>query len=286
MRKFYKYFFSVLAILLLVLIFGGLWLYSGTLTQAKAKVFEKLPLPMALVNGQPILMKDFLFRSAIAGKILGSQLDQQTKNRVGENILNELIGEQEIGQLAARRNLVVNQKDIDREYLAQTKLLEGQGKNLAQSLGGYGMDQNFFKNQVIEPRLLSDKLQIWFNSQASLNTEAYDQAAFLLGQIQNGADISKLASKYSQSDSEKKVSGDLGFVQDTDLTDELQEAVDSLKIGETKIIPSRYGLHVIRLEEKNGNQLHLREIFLNTSDFDAWLKSQTQNFKIKKLITI
>jgi len=67
---------------------------------------------------------------------------------------------------------------------------------------------------------------------------------------------------------------------------ELREPVELLKDGEVKILPSRLGLHIIKQEAQAGSEKHLRQIFLQTENFDSWLSGQTQNFNVKKLVNI
>jgi hypothetical protein len=104
--------------------------------------------------------------------------------------------------------------------------------------------------------------------------------------MENGENMALLAVAYSQDPSGQAVGGDLGFVDPSQLLPELREPVANMKLGETTIIPSRYGLHIIRFEQQNGNLMHLREILLNNSGYQAWKTAQVQNFKIKKIINI
>jgi len=282
-HKILKYGCLISAIALVLVILAAAWLYSGTLTPGKIKIFQTIPLPMALVNGHPLSMKDFLIRFAAAQKTLAQNNAQQTKPA----IVQQLIKEAEVSQLASQREVSVNQKQIDQEYSAlsaQTNL-EGQA-NFEGFLQSRGLTENILKNSVIKPELLLNQLQIWFNSQPNLSPQAYQLANSLLGQINSGTSMSALAGQFSQDPTGKSLGGDMGFVQITDLSQELRESVSGLKPGETKIIPGLKGLHIIRLEEQTGNLLHLRGIFLNTNDFNAWLDTQTKNFKVINLLRI
>ena len=96
--------------------------------------------------------------------------------------------------------------------------------------------------------------------------------------------MSVLAKQFSQEDTGKIVGGDMGFIDPTELLLEMREPIYSMNAGEVKIIPSRAGININKLEEKQSNKFHLRQIFLLPENFQAWLEAQTKNFKIYKLI--
>jgi len=278
-----KVVWSISAIVFALIVAGGVWLYSGALTAGKIKVFQTLPLPMAVVNLQPLSMKDFLTRFAVAQTALGPGGAQDAR----PGIVAELVKETEISQLAAWRDVTVSQKQVDDQYgvLAARTNLQGQ-PNFEKFLQIQGLDAKQFKNNIIRPELLYSQLEIWFNSRADLNPEAYRLANNLLSQINSGGSMGVLASEYSQDPIGKNSQGDIGFVQITDLSPELREGVSTLKPGEAKIIPGQNGLFIIRLESQTGNLLHLRQIFLNTNDFNVWLDSQFKNFIVINLLKI
>lgn len=78
----------------------------------------------------------------------------------------------------------------------------------------------------------------------------------------SGADFATLAAKYSE-DPTAKTGGDLGFFQKGELDPEFEKAAFSLKIGEISgVIQSQFGFHLIKLEEKKGDQIRARHILL------------------------
>lgn len=78
----------------------------------------------------------------------------------------------------------------------------------------------------------------------------------------SGADFSTLAAKYSE-DPTAKTGGDLGFFQKGELDPEFEKAAFSLKAGEISgVVQSQFGFHLIKLEEKKGDQIRARHILL------------------------
>ena len=142
----------------------------------------------------------------------------------------------------------------------------------------------FLKNSVIRPQLFLKNLKIWHSAKPELNKEAHAQAEDLYNRIENGEDMASLAKAYTQDESGRLVWGDLGFVNSTELLAEIREGVENAKIGERKIIFSRYGIHIIQLEEKNKNLLRLRQIFIADNKFENWLNEEFKKIKIYKFI--
>lgn len=275
--KILKQVYWISAIILVFIILSVVWLYSGTLTQGKIKIFQTLPLPMALVNWHPIPMKDFLVRFGAAQKTLSQNNEQQIKFA----IVQKLIMEAEVSQLAAQRGVSASAQQINQEYLILSDQTNLQGqRDFKNFLQNQGLNEYYLKNNVIKPKLLLERLQIWFNSQPNLNSRAYRLANNLLEQINGGGDMAVLAGQFTEDPAGKGTGGDMGFVQITDLSGELRESASALKPGDVKIISGLGGLYIIRLEEQTGNRLHLREIFLNADNFNAWLDSQTEKFKV------
>jgi parvulin-like peptidyl-prolyl isomerase len=271
--------------LLIVVLLAIIWLYSGGVTQAKIKIFKLLPLPVALVNNQPIFIDQFLNRQNIAQKLSGQPEDLTNNSQSNQEIFQEIIKETLIGQLALKYGVSVSQNQIDQDYQSQAAQADLQGhQTFDQLLQSYGLSANIYKYQVIKPQLLETNLQIWYDSQQNLNQGLYSQAENLVSQINATGTMEKLAVSFTQDNAGRAVSGDLGFVDVSQILPELREAVEAMKVGDVKIISSRLGLHIIRLEGKNGNLLHLRQIFLQNSSFNDWYQLQIKNFKVISLI--
>jgi parvulin-like peptidyl-prolyl isomerase len=281
-----KIIFGILAILLVIFIALNFWVYSGRITPLKTQFLTKLPFPMALVNGHPILMRDFILRYNVAEKLGQAEANGQTDEQIRQQIYNQMVTDNETAQLAQSHDVSVTQKQIDAEYQKRASSADLQGhENFDALLSYYGLNNSNFKSQIIKPSLLTIAMQIWFNSQASLNQKEYNLANSLVQRIQKGEDMAQLAKQYTQDPTGQSVEGDLGFVQVTELLPELQETVDGMTTGSVKIIPSKFGLHIVKLEQKIGNLYHLREIFLTTESYNNWFASQAKNFNIKKLLT-
>jgi hypothetical protein len=282
-----KFFFTALILLLLILAGAVYWLYSGELTPQKTNIFLKLPLPVALTGNHPIPMKNFILRYNLAEQLSLSQPNGLSDGQIKQQAYNRLITDAETAQIAAKNNIFISQAQINADYASRAQAADlGSYKNFEDLLFSYGLDENDFKNQVIKPVLLSVALQTWFNSQNKFNPQEYALANSLVQRIQQGEDFSALAGQYSQDQTGQSLGGDLGFVQVKNLLKELQETVDAMPPGGVKIIASRFGLHIVRLEQKIGSAVHLSQIFINTQGYNQWLIGQQQNIKVWQLFKI
>jgi len=99
-----------------------------------------------------------------------------------------------------------------------------------------------------------------------LSSSTLDSLKVKLENIRNeaisGVDFATLAAKYSE-DPTAKMGGDLGFFQKGELDPEFEKAAFSLKAGEISgVVQSQFGFHLIKLEEKKGDQIRARHILL------------------------
>lgn len=119
------------------------------------------------------------------------------------------------------------------------------------------------------------------NTQDSLK----EQAAYILSQAQAGEDFSDLAKRYSD-DPTKERGGDLGFFERGDLLPEFEEEAFSLMPGQMKVVKTSLGYHIVKVEERKGEQVHARHILLKAepSREDTNLVKQTADSLYNLLI--
>lgn len=292
-----KFFFNRFIVVLIFALIGlsGLtaWLaYGNTLTPAKITVYRILPVPLALVGGQSVMMSDFLRRYELAklfylkgGKIDDSKL----KNQISQS----LIEQKKLDEIAANFGIKTNQNEISAEFERRKEFsLKEQNQSLESLLKASGIGDEDFEKIILKPDLLKVNLTIWFNGQKSLNGEALTKAAGIKKNLDNGAAMESLAKSESEDSAGKLLEGDLGFAQSSDILPELRGGLDSMVTGETKIFASRLGLHIIKLEEKdnkgkqNAARMHLRQIFIKPANFQIWYENQTKNIKVWNIINI
>ncbi len=80
---------------------------------------------------------------------------------------------------------------------------------------------------------------------AAAKTKALD----VLKQAQSGGDFAKLAAKYSDDPSNKLEGGDLGTFGRGQMVKPFEDAVFAMKPGQIAMVETRFGFHVVKLEE-------------------------------------
>jgi peptidyl-prolyl cis-trans isomerase D len=85
---------------------------------------------------------------------------------------------------------------------------------------------------------------------AKTDAAAKAKAEALLKQIQAGANFADLAKKNSEDPGSKDSGGELGFAQRGRMVPEFDNAIFTQKIGDTKIVKTQYGYHIVQVEER------------------------------------
>lgn len=253
-----------------------LWLYNGTLTPAKTAIFTSLPLPAALVGGSPISVKDFEFRVQLAKKLSSGKTADNITN-LDQVVFDKMLLDKKYELAAKNSGIRISKAEIENAYQTRQKQMGDEyGNTFENVLKTSGITSEIFKNYILSHELLMDKLALWYNSSTQLNKSSLELAGSLLSRLKAGENMGLLARNYSQDETSIAAKGDMGFVDPLQLLPEISETVSGMQTGEYKIISSRMGTHIIFLEEKNGNLVHLRQIFIKPKGFDAWLKSQAE----------
>ena len=85
---------------------------------------------------------------------------------------------------------------------------------------------------------------------AKTDAAAKAKAEGLVKQIQGGANFADLAKKNSDDPGSKDKGGELGFARRGMMVPEFDNALFSQKIGESKIVKSSFGYHIVQVEER------------------------------------
>jgi peptidyl-prolyl cis-trans isomerase D len=85
---------------------------------------------------------------------------------------------------------------------------------------------------------------------AKTDAAAKAKAEALLKQIQAGANFAELAKKNSDDPGSKDKGGELGFAKRGMMVPEFDTALFTQKIGDTKIVKSQFGYHIVQVEER------------------------------------
>ena len=88
------------------------------------------------------------------------------------------------------------------------------------------------------------------NADAKTDAAAKAKAEDILKQIQNGGNFADLAKKNSDDPGSKDSGGELGFARRGMMVPEFDNAIFTQKIGDTRIVKTQYGYHIVQVEER------------------------------------
>ncbi len=280
---------SVIGVIVLAVIGAVIWLYTGHFNDAKAKVFKKIPFPVAVVRTNFVSGKELLKRYSLAQTLFNGQAGFKPAEVRGQ-ILDQLIDNQKLQLTAAAHNIRASSGDIDTEYKGiVTQYSGGDEAKFKSSLSdAYHLTPEDFKDQVIQPDVLRTNLTLWYNNQESLNKDAFAKKKEVLDKLSQGTAFDAVASQYSDDDATKKFGGDMGFVTLGEILPEFQKALTNAKANDQVQITSRYGLHVAKVTEVDTTsaepRYHLLQIYLKEDGFNNWYSSETGKIKTHKLV--
>ncbi|MFH1997394.1 MAG: peptidylprolyl isomerase, partial [Patescibacteria group bacterium] len=118
-----------------------------------------------------------------------------------------------------------------------------------------------------------------------INKEQIKKAESILEELKQGVDFAELANKYSEDPGNyPKNGGDLGWIAKGQMVPEFEKAAFALEQGKlSEIIITKFGFHIIKLEEKQSNRIHARHILIKPYNFNQWLEQKIAEEKIWKL---
>jgi peptidyl-prolyl cis-trans isomerase D len=88
---------------------------------------------------------------------------------------------------------------------------------------------------------------------AKTDAAAKAKAEGVLKQIQGGGNFAELAAKNSEDPGSKDKGGEIGFInRNSPMVPEFLNAVFTQKVGESKIVKTQYGYHIIQVEERQA----------------------------------
>jgi hypothetical protein len=282
----------IVCIVLVLAVVGSLaWLYTGQQTQAKEKIFQKIPLPAALVGNKIVNMKDILARYALAESLYKDQ-EGFNGQELKTTILNKLITDAQTAGVANKHKVTLSAADINDQYQRLVEeVAEGDMGKLEELIKeNYKLSIDEFKTKVVVPELLKAVLTVWYNEQENLNQNVYKKIAEAKAQLDQNTPFGDVVNAYSEDENSKAVQGDVGFVEVKDLLPEFHKVLDTAKDGEVALVHSRYGHHLIKVlardnsAENNGSRIHIQEIFFDAQGFDDWLRIEQESINVRRFL--
>lgn len=297
----FKFFFigllSGLAVLILLIVgfFSYRAIYQLADDRATFKIAAWIGLPAGLINGERVLYTDFLEDWQGVSHFYDSQKNNggnPSAKEIRETVWNRLTKNILLKNLARENKITVTKQEINAEFANFVKELgsETEAENLIQK--NYSWSAAQFKERILKPYLFQQKLEDNSDFQNILSRESEEKAKGILAKIkENKKTFADLAKEFSE-DGSASSGGDLGWFGSGAMVKEFEEAVAKLKLGEVSdLIKSKFGYHIIKLEEKRINEnkqdeWHASHILVQYKNVDRYVSDLLKKARVWKWIRI
>jgi foldase protein PrsA len=273
------------------------WNWQGPAADLAAR---SLPLPAAKVNDRTILLSEYQDDVKTLGQFyvkaveFGFQQEGQapSSEEIKKNALDRLIRNELLQAEADSRNLTVTPAEVDAEFSKLTS--GGSTDDIAKQISDlYGWSVERFKQKVLEPYVIEQKLGQALAKDESFNGETKTRAEQIKAELDAGADFDTLAAKYSQDQSNAQSGGELGWFERGRMVKEFEDAAFSMEPGQVSDpVLTQFGYHIILVEDvkkDDGGQVsevQAKHILLTTKSVDSYLKDKLAKARIRRYVDV
>ncbi len=284
-----------LVVLLVLVGFGGTtWLvYNKPPTDPIVrKIVNLIPYPAVKVNDQTLTIKDYLVEYdalvSFFDSFEGEQFDRPSESDLESSIINTMINKSAIEQLSSRYGVEADEEAVNAMF-ESLKESEGSADSFEEELKQtFGWEVEEFRDRVIEPIVLANKMSDFVAQNADLQKEKREQIEAAYARLDAGDDFMVVASE-TNDDRSAIFGGDLGSLPMSDLPEEWQPYVAELEVGEhTPIIENSEGFAILFLTERvaagEEDQVWLSAILVRKKTMEEVVESFIEESKIKRYI--
>tara|TARA_Y100000589_G_scaffold332302_1_gene391480 strand:- start:30835 stop:32907 length:2073 start_codon:yes stop_codon:yes gene_type:complete len=128
-------------------------------------------------------------------------------------------------------------------------------------VGPYLEGMTYKLSKLSKIKYLPDSVKarhILIKTQNPYDSVAVSKIDSLKKAVENGADFAELAKKFSEDLGSAQEGGDLGWFGRGRMVKTFEDACFNGKPGDLKIVPSQYGLHLIKIEEQSEKTKHVQ----------------------------
>ncbi len=220
---------------------------------------------------------------------------QQELGNLAPIALTNLLDDSTLIQRSSILGVTTSQKAIDASMF-QLEKAQGGKVHLQQFIQSTGLSSDQFRMLVVGDYLrgkvaavLAKKVNPYqLKVRAShilLPAKQKALAQRLLHEVEHGANFAALARKYSTDTGSKKLGGDLGFVARGAMVPAFDRAIFSMKVGEFRLVQSRYGWHVIKLtghQQVKSTPAELQQA--KDAALAGWIQREQAKLHIQKFV--
>lgn len=288
---------AVVIVLLVLTAFSYRALRQSNADRTTLTIVKMFGLPAGFVNGGRVLYSDFaedvpavknFYESRLAknpGAV--SPSDEEIRKSVWDRLVKNAI----VKKLAAKQSLRVSDKEVDDEYGRFAESAGSAEKAEETIKDSYGWTPEQFKQKIIRPFLLQDKLMNATSTVAVLYEAAKSKAGGVLTKAKAGEQSFEDLAKEFGEDATKDKGGDLGWFGKGAMIPEFEDAVAKLEPGQiSDLVKTQFGYHVVKLlekkTEKGEQKWHASHILIRSVPFDQYLDALVKKASVWQWIKI
>ena len=281
------------------------WGWHGGVTRIVTTV---LPYPAAIVDGAVIRYGDFEDNVAVLERFYETERKRAPAGSVipdgaeiRKRVLDRMIRDRLAENLASRYGVDIGSSDVTKAYESSILDQSARGNTAARAKAElqaeesldtlYGLSKSQFKDHMLRPFLVRQKLQEVLAKDETLNAEKRKKAEAALAELKAGKDFKSVAIAYSEDPAVAATGGDRGLNGPGLLPAEVDKEAFALQPGDLgPIITSALGYHVIKVSDlqksKDGKveKVHLYEILVKPIQVDDYLNVQMKSASIIILV--
>lgn len=279
--------FAIIIITIAILTVGIYKLqWSGPITQKLVKI---LPYPVVIVMGEMIPQAEFNkhleaqkhYYKTQKNLDLNDPEKEKELKELKEKVLDKLKEKVFIQQRLNKKKIKITSEAVEREFANSTAgKTEEEVKNKIKTL--YNWTSEEFKQELIRPYLESQKLQEIVAFDSEINKVEREKTKSILAELKEGADFAELANEHSEDPGNyPDKGGDLGWFGQRQMVPEFEKAAFALEPGEiSEIVATKFGFHIIKVEDKKENSIKARHILIKNRDFGEWLDREIEKAEV------
>jgi len=297
-KKRKKYFWPIVIVLILVfLVFmflsSGMLAYKyGVSNPYLQKVVSQIPYPAAIVNYETVgLSRYYEEVKAVEDMVKnqGKELTPEVKKSIREDVIEKLIHDEIIYQLAKEYGVEVTEEEINSEkekMIEQLGVSREEADKKLQEL--YGWDFDTFFEKIVVSSFYQQKVREAFFESEKIQNETKERAQEILEKVKAGEKtFEEIAREYSDDERFSQLGGEVGWVTKGNMPPELETAAFSMKKGDiSDLIKTEQGYHIIKIEDKkeDDSEVFIRDIFISYPDFEQRLLDYLSESKVYKFV--
>ncbi|MEI6850436.1 MAG: SurA N-terminal domain-containing protein [Candidatus Saccharibacteria bacterium] len=286
---------SVIAVIV-ALVIGWWQLYINQNTsEFMYRVTTVLPVPVANVDGQPVLYSDYLmvYRSSVFFSEQKQQLSQKTEDGkrqldyLKQQSMQEVISDAYALKLSKNLGISVSEKEVDDVIKNQRQLIDGeisQQSYDASTLDSFGwtptQNRYYIKKGILRSKVAYE-----------IDKDAQNASNTAITEIKTNPsiDLKTLSATLSSGKSVKAIYGASGWVPANNWDGGLSnEAVKLKKLEFSPIIKSNKGdgYYIVRLLDSNEDHVNYEYINIQLTNFIKSLEKVEKDGKVSKYISM